>query len=365
MRLVLATHRTNQWLGVNKYFYLLGKYLAKMGIQVRFVGDSPKGVENIKEICDSSENIEIVKLSPTATNPVSTLVYCDVLSSYLVNHKDFDILHCGHILPYLYLLSGKLLKEKRKPVVFQPFGNELFTLAGRGINKWYCKLAQPILRYCGEHADVLLSEGEFQNEEMAIYYPKAKRLAELPVGVEEMDRHCPKDYKTGECFQFLAVSSLLPYEGVTDLVRAFGKLNGGSNVLVIVGKGSEENRIQAMSSGLRIAHYREVSEDMLWVQYRVADAFVCPTYETDFQMGVLEAMASGLPVIARDANWLPESVIRFQNTNDLAEKMSWLSSQSASKRTEIAKKGLKEVRQYGYANIAKEALKIYSEVLGD
>jgi len=363
MRVVLATHRTNQWLGVNKYFYLLGKYLAKLDVQVRFVVDSAKGVEAVKEICDSSKNIEIVKLSPTATNPVSTLIYCDVLSSYLANHKDFDILHCGHILPYLYLLYGKLLKVKRKPVVFQPFGNELFTLAGRGINKWYCKLAQPILRYCGEHADVLLSEGEFQNEEMAIYYPKAKRLAVLPVGVEEMDRNSPKDYKTGECFQFLAVSSLLPYEGVADLVWAFGKLDDCSNVLVIVGKGSVDNRIRAMTLGLRVVQHSEVSEDMLWVQYRVADAFVCPTYETDFQMGVLEAMASGLPVISREASWLPKSVIRFSDINDLADKMSWLSSQSASKRAEIAEKGLKEVRQYGYANIANKALEIYSEVL--
>ena len=361
MRVVLATHRTNQWLGVNKYFYLLGKYLARMDVQVRFVVDSAKGVEAVKEICDSSENIEIVKLSPTATNPVSTLIYCDVLSSYLANHKDFDILHCGHILPYLYLLYGKLLKAKRKPVVFQPFGNELFTLAGRGINKRYCKLAQPILRYCGEHADVLLSEGEFQNEEMAIYYPKAKRLAELSVGVD-VNMFTPKSRFNPDYFQFLTVNSLLPYEAVDELVECFRGMNSKS-ILVIVGKGSQEWRLRKLAKGLQVLFLKDLPENVLHGIYIDSDAFICSTYETDYQMGVLEAMASGLPVIARDASWLPKSVVRFQDTNDLAEKMSWLSSQSASKCAEIAEKGLKEVRQYSYANIANKALEIYEGVL--
>ena len=155
MKVVLATHKTDQYLGVNKYFYLLGKYLRKLGVKVLIVVDSPKGMGIVKELCG---DIDVQVLGPTVTNPVDTLRYCRNLSWYLTG-CEHNILHCGHVLPYFYLTN-----KNRQAVVFQPFGNELFTLSGRGMNPLYCKLAQPILRSCGEKADVLLAEGEFQVE---------------------------------------------------------------------------------------------------------------------------------------------------------------------------------------------------------
>ena len=256
MKVVLATHRTNQWLGVNKYFWLLGKYLARMGVQVRFVIDSPRGVDLIKQCCDSSENIEVVGLGPVATNPVSTMMYCDILSNYLSGHDDFDILHCGHVLPFFYLM-----RKNRKPVVFQPFGNELFTLAGRGINKWYCKMAQPILRYCGEKADILLSEGKFQTEEMMTYYPRALNIVVLPVGVE-MEEIKPKDdYSAIGRFQFLAVNSLLPYEAMDELINGIGALRDKA-ILIIVGKGEEKDNLNGISGGLGARFQQKIWQDL-------------------------------------------------------------------------------------------------------
>lgn len=356
MRVVLATHKTNQWLGVNKYFYLLGKYLARLGVDVRIVVDAPEGCLAVREICGGS--VEVVLLFPTAVGVLKTARYCWNLSRYLASHRDFDILHCGHVLPFFYLM-----RRQRKPVVFQPFGNELFTLAGRGMSKWYCRLGQPILRYCGDHSSVLLSEGKFQNEEIKRYYPEAKRLAILPVGVD-INAFKPKEnHGAGKHFQFLAVNSLLPYEGMDDLISAFRTLNSGCNKLVIVGTGSEENKLRKMADGLPVRFRKELSENELRALYAGSDAFICTTHETDVQMGVLEAMASGLPVLSRKADWLPKSVGKFRNKTELMMKMVMIASTSAPKRLEIAEKGLKEVGQYGFTNIAEKAVKIYEELL--
>lgn len=352
MRIVLATHRTNQWLGVNKYFYLLSKYLSKLGVEVTIIVDSMKGVSIIRDCCDIA--IHTVYIPPTVTNPLNTLRYCRNLSKYLAD-SDFDILHCGHILPYFYLK-----RKQRKPVVFQPFGNELFTLAGRGMNSLYCKLAQPILRYCGEHADVLLSEGEFQNDEMRRYYPEAKRLEVLSVGVEDMVKK--KNYSSGKQFQFLTVNSLLPYEGMDDLLDAFSLLNS-SSTLTIVGSGNEEERLKRRAKNMRVTFLKNISERDLHTLYRDSDAFVCPTYETDFQMGVLEAMATGLPVISRWFDWLPDSVLSFKDKKQLAVMMQEISTTSAPVRAERAEKGLKEVEQYSFTRIAEKALEIYGSLL--
>ena len=372
MKVVLATHKTNQWLGVNKYFYLLGKHLAKLGVEVTIIVDSMKGVKAVNQCCDITTHT--VYIPPTVNTVISTMQYCHNLAKQLKD-MDFDILHCGHVLPYVYLKKDIYVKTTRsrretsyyryhrKPVVFQPFGNELFTLAGRGMNRIYCKMAQPILRSCGENADVLLAEGEFQIDEMKQYYPKAKRIEILPVGVEPMVQK--KNYAVGKRFQFLSVNSLLPYEGMDELIDAFAVLNSSCD-LVIVGSGSEEARLQRRVKwlNLRVKFLKNISERDLHTLYRESDAFVCPTYETDFQMGVLEALATGLPVISRAANWLPESVIQFKNKIELADMMLMVSTTTSSTRAQNAEKGLKEVEQYSFTNIARKAVKIYESLVG-
>ena len=355
MRVILATHRTNEWLGVNKYFYLLGKYLARLGAEVRVIVDSTRGCDAVREICGDS--VDTITLGPTALGPISTARYCRNVANYLERHQDFDLLHCGHVLPFFYL--GK---KKRRLVVFQPFGNELFTLAGNGLNRWYCGMAQRVLRYCGEKADVLLAGGDFQLEEMHSYYPDARRLEVLPVGVEMKGRigKGPRPVSV-RGFQFLAVNSLLPYEGMDELIKAFAQV-GGRKLLVIVGKGSEKNRLERLVRDLPIVFRQDLSELELRDLYDSSDAFVCTTHETDVQMGVLEAMAAGLPVLSRRSRWLPESVVQFDGISELASQMSWITLISATKRYEIGQKGIEQVRQYSFTGIAKKALEIYSEI---
>ena len=357
MKVMLATHRTNEWLGVNKYFYLLGKYLAKAGVDVKIIVDSAKGAVAVEEIAEGS--VKIVILGPTALGAVSTARYGHNLSGYLMRHPDFDILHCGHVLPFFYLA-----KRERKPVVFQPFGNELFTLAGRGLNRFYCRATQPLLRRCGERADVLLIEGEFQRAAIQGYYPVARTIDTLPVGVD-MDTIKPKAEYANGVFRFLAVNSLLPYEGMDELIKAFRKMYLRKDThLTIVGVGSQEKKLRVLAERLPVGFQQDLPETTLRSLYTTSDAFVCTSHERDFQMGVLEAMASGLPVLCRDADWLPNSVIRFrEDGSDLAAKMLWMASESACNRREMAEKGLGEVKQYSFTRIAEKALEIYEALV--
>lgn len=355
MRVILATHRTTEWLGVNKYFYLLAKHLTKLGVHVDVIVDSMYGVDALKEICGDS--VEPIKLGPTALGPVSTARYCRNLAQYLGKDDDFDILHCGHVLPFLYLT-----KRGRRPVVFQPFGNELFTLAGNGMNSWYCRMAGFVLRFCGEQADVLLAEGDFQVGEMYSYYPGLRRLEILPVGVDMDNLGERATSSPNGCIRFLAVNSLLPYEGMDELIEAFRQVRA-RKILTIVGQGRERKKLKRLARGLPVAFKEDITEEELWGLYRSSDVFVCTTYETDVQMGVLEAMASGLPVISRKGDWLPDCVWSFEEFTELADGMAWMARSSASKRLEIGQRGVEEVRQYSFTGIAEKALEIYKGVV--
>ena len=193
------------------------------------------------------------------------------------------------------------------------------------------------------------------------FYPGMKKLWALPVGVETDGPVCTM--RDGEVFTFLAVNSLLPYEGMDELIKAFGRVSQVTDCrLIIVGSGSEEDRLKKMAVEMPVEFRQSVPEAVLRGLYLTSDAFVCTTHETDMQMGVLEAMAFGLPVISRKADWLPSSVMQFRDS-DLAEKMASLASQPCPHRTERGEKGLEEVRQYSFTGIAQKALEIYKELL--
>jgi len=107
----------------------------------------------------------------------------------------------------------------------------------------------------------------------------------------------------------------LGYEKRADLVlRAFARLSHTfpQARLVIVGDGPQASLLQSLAKDLGIAHQVEfvgqVSHEQLPTLYRQADIFVtASTIETQ-GLVVLEAMASGLPIVGVDALALPELI---------------------------------------------------------
>jgi glycosyltransferase involved in cell wall biosynthesis len=354
MHVVFAVHQTKKLTGIQKYYYTLARELTLKGVEVSVIVDSPE--------CASFPifpALHPIVVQPYADTQFNTMQYCRNVSKQL-QHMEFDIFHSAHILPYVYLHT-----KKHKSVVFQPFGNELFTLSGRGMNPVYCKLAQPILQYCGNNANILLSEGEFQSAEMARFYPKVKAVRVLPVGIDT-DVPRKSSYKTGIDFKFLAVNNLLAYEGMDVLVEAFHDawLYNGRMQLTIVGTGELEEQLREATGDIPVTFMKNVPEDELRKLYAASDAFVCTTRETDFQMSVLEAMAAGLPVISTELRWLPGNAETYNGSStDLTSQLLAMSSKSNTKRIEMAAEGLLFIKDYDMKVVAEKAIEIYKELL--
>jgi rhamnosyl/mannosyltransferase len=105
-------------------------------------------------------------------------------------------------------------------------------------------------------------------------------------------------------FILVCVGRLRHYKGFDDLLRA---LPAAPNVLaVIVGIGPLEAQLRALAAQLgvsnRVIFAGEASDDELPAYYRAADVFVLPSNSRAEAFGIviLEAMASGLPVISTD-----------------------------------------------------------------
>jgi glycosyltransferase involved in cell wall biosynthesis len=124
----------------------------------------------------------------------------------------------------------------------------------------------------------------------------------------------------GSAFTFLHVGRLAPEKSVHVVVRAFSRLlemPGTEGVrLIVAGSGPEEASLRAIAprGTVFLGNLDRASE--LPVLYSSADAFAFASTTETLGLVVLEAMASGVPVIAAPAGGVAEHL--RDNVNGLA-----------------------------------------------
>jgi glycosyltransferase involved in cell wall biosynthesis len=116
----------------------------------------------------------------------------------------------------------------------------------------------------------------------------------------EIARH--RAYEQGQRFTVLTAGRLVQHKGVDKLLCAAARARTRHPEIrvVVVGSGPEEDRLRRLAAGLGVeaefagfVNHREMPE-----RYAQADAFAFPTLEDPFGIVLLEAAASGLPLVA-------------------------------------------------------------------
>jgi glycosyltransferase involved in cell wall biosynthesis len=100
----------------------------------------------------------------------------------------------------------------------------------------------------------------------------------------------------------LAIGNNRPHKNLRTLVQAFESATGALPSdwkLMLIAEGAGE-LIERTKIPERIVGRDRVSEEQLRLIYRAADAFIMPSLNEGFGLPIIEAMASGLPVLCSD-----------------------------------------------------------------
>lgn len=140
-----------------------------------------------------------------------------------------------------------------------------------------------------------------------MFTPKLKALCRQELGL-------PRDAKI-----ILFVGNLIPRKGVEYLIRALPIIltKIPNALLVVVGDGSQRGELEQLVDELdlrsNVIFTGRIPTERLCLYYGAADVFVLPSLHEGHPMVLLEAMASGLPVIATKVSGSIETVVHGVN----------------------------------------------------
>jgi glycosyltransferase involved in cell wall biosynthesis len=172
----------------------------------------------------------------------------------------------------------------------------------------------------------------------------------------------------------LFVSSLWPYKNCEGLLRAFAsaKADLGDRQLAVVGPGRDTAYLAELKA---LAEQLGIAEDVVWVGgvpleetvhfYRAASVFAYPSHNETFGLPILEAMASGCPVVTSDCSAMPETAggaALLADPTDPESITAALEEACGSEATLLRKLGLERAMEFTWAATAERTLEVYRQV---
>ncbi len=176
----------------------------------------------------------------------------------------------------------------------------------------------------------------------------------------------------------LSVGSIREHKNIQGLMKAYERLRERELVeadLVLVGRLDPRfEKKYAFSRKLRenpaIRYLGDLPDEDLRFLYLGATCFVFPSFDEGFGLPALEAMASGVPVVASRASSLPEVVgdaALLFNPREIGALERVLCNVLKDKelREELKLKGEARCRFFSWKKAASQTLDLYREALGE
>ncbi len=213
----------------------------------------------------------------------------------LVAQGGYDLCHaffgvpCGFVAGRLGLPYGVSLQGSDVP-----FFNERFKIPDRLV---FRRLSKRIWR----RASWVVANSEGLRD-LALTTSPRQRIEIIPNGVD-VDLFQPGE-KSGSGLRVVCAARLIRRKRIDLLIRAMDELRDENVTLALAGTGNEEERLKDLARDLgleeRVRFAGYVEHDKVPAFFQAADLFVLPSVSEGMSIAVLEAMASGLPILMND-----------------------------------------------------------------
>ena len=236
----------------------------------------------------------------------------DIITSYksmklLCKENNYNIVHChSPIGGVVARLACKKFRKKGTKVIYTAHGFHFFK--GAPIKNWL--LFYPIERICAKYTDCLITINK-EDYQLAKTF-KCRKVQYVPgIGIDtkdikntKVDRELKRlefGFKNKD-FVLISVGQLSKRKNHEVIIRALANIPEDNVKYLICGFGELEEHLKRITDELNLservifAGYRSDIKELL----HSSDCFLFPSLQEGLPVALMEAMASGLPIICSD-----------------------------------------------------------------
>lgn len=362
----------------NASYYILNEYAKRSDVQVDFVTAS---IDEKYHQFKMGENITIhrIAIGKNAAN-IHYQTKKDLLAytwnafwfaRKLAKQNNYDLTHSFFTVPCGFI--SLLLKwEFKLPYIISLRGSDVPGYSERfiGLYRW----VTPTILKIWKGAAFVISNSQGLKE-LALRSNPEKEIGVIYNGIDVEEFHPSPENKDQDKFTILCVSRVTPRKGIRFLVQAFKLLSGRYHNarLVIVGDGNEKKSLEDLVMSLDIKDKVEfagaVPHEKVAEYYQKSDVFVLPSLNEGMSNVILEALASGIPVMATDTGGTRELlsdgvngfIVRMRDADDLAEKIEKMILKPELQQN-MGEESRKLAEQLSWEKVAGEYVDLYTKV---
>lgn len=294
---------------------------------------------------------------------------------------DIDLIHTHWLVPQ-GLIGAFLHRLSNIPHVATVHGSDL------NILKKYT-LLHPVCRFITSNSVIITVNSNYMKQQLLAISPNCERKIQvIPMGIDLM-QFCSSGklnirsyYQTNHII--FSAGRLIEIKGIAYLIDAMPDIltRFPDTRLLIAGDGPEKEsliqKIHMLNLDSRVTLLGLLSPQDIIGYYHSADVFVLPSIQKfgmTEALGVvlLEAMASGCPVIGSNVGGIPDIItdgengflVPEQNPNALAEKISRIFSDTEL-REKFRKNGYSRIREsFTWDKVTEDFLSVYNQSIAN
>ncbi len=312
----------------------------------------------------------------------ASAIDADIFEAHAVSGYGFPktLKKLGINKPFIHTIHGVLADEYE-----QAKQNGYQSLRGKLANYFMHHLAK-LEAQTAREATLIITISRYSLEKIQRHYGiEPSRVRIVPNGVDT-EKFKPAENAAAAKQRFglsgapcvLFVGSLIPRKGLSFLVEAAKQIikEQTDTKFLIVGEGPLKGQLTATIADANLKDnflfLGNLKEDMLPAVYNCADVFVLPSIQEGQGIVLLEAQASGTPVVAFDIGGVNEAVrngetgllVKRGNAGELADALLKVLGNSAL-REEMGSSGRRFVTEnFTWDICAQRMLEVYREALG-
>ena len=360
--------------------YFLGKHFAAAGHDVHLITSSFRD-------CPRDETVEgfhVHRVPALRKNPDVCAVH--EMLTYAISSSFYGLRFARQFKPDIVQVffgipagGGAYLLRKFYKVPYLVF------LGGRDVPRrqpdppsyrWLYLLLKPIIRAIWESASGVVACSEGLRELAQETAPDIK-MHVIPDGLDLNRFEATQRDPSPEKVRILTIGRLIPRKGFQFLIRALPQIveNAAYNFEIeIVGDGPYQKELLTLATDLDVTRYLRFAGSVPYSElpqkYREADIFILPSLAEGMPLVVLEAMGTGLPIVASRVQGIEELVAADINgalfdpgdADGLARSLVKLIN-AGKARLEMGRASVERVKPYDWKHIADAYLSLYAHVL--